>query len=311
MVGMLPTRGPAGNICPKCGQNTHSGEICQARGGVSVSSLTFSVDSWESRVRSDPENMMTTLLAHAVGVAAILLQTPSTVTVAWNAVLRQPDAWYETTEAQTVADRVLLYQRQSGGWPKDIDMTVAPPPGTSAPAAPADSTIDNGATTTQIRLLARVSTSGRGPRDRRYSDAIERGLDYLLAAQYAHGGWPQFFPLRTDYSRYITFNDNAMINVLTLLDDVAEGRAPFASIDSARRGRAREAVQKGVGVILRTQVRVKRRADRVVRAVRRANVRAARRPDVRAHVAERDGNSRDRAVPDEPAATDAGNRRGN
>ncbi len=77
-----------------------------------------------------------------------------------------------------------------------------------------------------------------------------------MAAQYAHGGWPQFFPLRTDYSRYITFNDNAMINVLTLLDDVAEGRAPFASMDGARRGRAREAVQKGVGVILRTQVRV-------------------------------------------------------
>ncbi len=109
---------------------------------------------------SDPENMMTTLVAHAVGGAALLLQTPSPVTVNWNAVLRQPDAWYETTEAQTVADRVLLYQRQNGGWPKDIDMTVPPPPATNASAAPTDSTIDNGATTTQIRLLARVSTSG-------------------------------------------------------------------------------------------------------------------------------------------------------
>jgi PelA/Pel-15E family pectate lyase len=193
-------------------------------------------------------------LAPYLVVAAILLQTPSAVTVSWNAVLRQPDAWYATAEARTVADRVLLYQRQAGGWPKDIDMTVLPAPVPGVPAPRPDSTIDNGATTTQIRLLARVSAAGG--RDPRYQDAILRGLDYLFSAQYANGGWPQFFPLRTDYSRYITFNDNAMINVMTLLDEVADGRAPFEAIDQSRRARAREAVRKGVDVVVRTQIRV-------------------------------------------------------
>ena len=32
--------------------------------------------------------------------------------------------WSQTTEAQAVADRVLLYQRQSGGWPMDLDVEV-------------------------------------------------------------------------------------------------------------------------------------------------------------------------------------------
>ena len=82
-------------------------------------------------------------------------------------------------------------------------------------------------------------------------------LDYLLAAQYPNGGWPQFFPVRKDYSRYVTFNDQAMINVLTLLDDVANGTSPLDFVDSARRQRAAAAVQRGVEVILRSQVTVK------------------------------------------------------
>ena len=33
-------------------------------------------------------------------------------------------------------------------------------------------------------------------RDIRYRAAFDRGVDYLLAAQYPNGGWPQYFPLR-------------------------------------------------------------------------------------------------------------------
>lgn len=64
-------------------------------------------------------------------------------------------------------------------------------------------------------------------------DTAVRGLDYLLAAQYANGGWPQIFPLREDYARHMTFNDNAMVNVLVLLDEVGSGRVPFEFVDDA------------------------------------------------------------------------------
>jgi PelA/Pel-15E family pectate lyase len=172
--------------------------------------------------------------------------------VRWADVLRQQDGWYTGDQARAIAEAVLLYQRASGGWPKDIEMTV--PPAAADPAA-RDATIDNGATTTQVRVLARVRDA-RGQIVGRYRDAAIRGLDYLLAAQYPNGGWPQFFPLREDYSRHITFNDNAMVNVLRLLDEAAEGRAPFEFVDEGRRLKARGAVTRGVDVILKAQIAV-------------------------------------------------------
>jgi len=172
--------------------------------------------------------------------------------VVWGDVLEQPAGWYATPSARAVADAVLLYQRASGGWPKDLDMTQAPA-ATSAPSRP-DATIDNGATTTQIRLLAQVASAAGQPAADRYRASVLRGIDYLLLAQYPNGGWPQFYPLRRDYSRYITFNDNAMINVLNLLDEVAKGREPFAFAGGDRRAKARGAVERGVAVILKAQV---------------------------------------------------------
>jgi PelA/Pel-15E family pectate lyase len=172
--------------------------------------------------------------------------------VRWADVLRQPDAWYAGAEARAIAANVLRYQRTSGGWPKDLDMT-APPVSAHADATATDSTIDNGATTTQVRLLARVFHRAS---DRRFADAAVRGIDFLLEAQYANGGWPQFYPLRTDYSRHITFNDNAMVNVLRLLDEAGGGTAPFRFVDPSRRERSAAAVARGLAIILRTQVRV-------------------------------------------------------
>lgn len=177
---------------------------------------------------------------------------PPRAPVAWADVLQQPDHWYGSAEARAIADSVRRYQRDSGGWPKNIDMTKPPGPETPKPARP-DATIDNHATVMQIRLLARTYRAAADARDR---DAVLRGVDYLLAAQYPNGGWPQFFPLREDYSRHITFNDEAMVRVATVLDEMAGGREPFAFVDAARRARARQAVARALDVILRAQVKV-------------------------------------------------------
>lgn len=195
----------------------------------------------------------------AVLLAASLLVGALAGAVRWSEALRQAPEWYAGAEARAVADTVLQYQLPSGGWPKNRDMTRPP-----AETLPKDgksheditaATIDNDATTTQLRLLARVQAAQP---DARYQAAIDRGLDYLLAAQYPNGGWPQFFPLieGEGYHGHITFNDNAMINVMEVLRDVAQQRAPFAAIDSARRDRAAKAVEKGIACILRCQIKV-------------------------------------------------------
>lgn len=175
--------------------------------------------------------------------------------VTWRQVLQQPAEWYAGDEARAIAASVLLYQSPEGGWPKNVDMT-APPSAEFLGNTDSDHrapTIDNHATTTQLAYLARVLTAAGG--DPALRAAFERGFDYLLAAQYDNGGWPQFFPLKKGYYTHITYNDNAMVNVLMVLRDAAQGREPFAFVDEARRTRAAAAVAKGIDCILRTQVR--------------------------------------------------------
>jgi PelA/Pel-15E family pectate lyase len=174
--------------------------------------------------------------------------------VPWGKVLAQPAAWYASPEAAAVAASVIQYQTPAGGWPKNTDMTAPPSAEFLAETKPDHraATIDNGATTTQLAYLARfVAATG----DAAAQAAFERGFDYLLAAQYANGGWPQYFPLREGYYTHITYNDDAMVNVLVVLREAAAGRAPYAFVDSDRRARATAAVERGVACILRTQVR--------------------------------------------------------
>ena len=188
---------------------------------------------------------------------AVLLPSAAAGAVHWQDVLKQPAAWYAGDEARAIADHVLLYQDATGGWPKNRNMAL--PPAVEAAArkkgVPEDETrptIDNGATHTQLRFLARIITAGRGARAHRA--AFDRGLDYLFAAQYPNGGWPQFYPLRPGYYTHITFNDDAMAGVLQVLQGVAKGRAPFAFTSPEQRARAAAAVTRGVDCILRCQI---------------------------------------------------------
>jgi PelA/Pel-15E family pectate lyase len=170
--------------------------------------------------------------------------------VRWQNVLSQPAAWYGTAEARAIADSVLAWQLDTGAWSKNTDMTKPPASGEKPDAR--ESTIDNGATVTQIRLLARV---GAATGDAKHCEAARRAVAYLLTAQYPNGGWPQYFPLRQGYYTRITYNDDAMAGVMMLLWDVADARPPFTFFDDSIRQKARAAVDKGIDVILKTQVR--------------------------------------------------------
>jgi PelA/Pel-15E family pectate lyase len=186
-------------------------------------------------------------------LAALLPAAVAPAAVQWNDILRQPAVWYAGAEARAIAANVALYQAPSGGWPKAVDMTV--PPGEKFAALSVNArapTIDNDGTTTQVRFLALVVTATS---DATVRATFERGFDYLLAAQYDNGGWPQFFPLREGYYTHITYNDNATANVLAILRETTQGQAPFAFVDADRRVKAAAAVEQAVACILRTQVK--------------------------------------------------------
>jgi PelA/Pel-15E family pectate lyase len=184
--------------------------------------------------------------------------------VSWREVFDQPAIWYATDEAARIADQVVLYQKANGGWEKnqDFSLVLTQKEKQDLLARVADvreTTIDNRATYTQVAYLGKVTTASltkpTPPTNfQKHRDAFYRGLDYLLGMQYANGGFPQFFPLQPGYYSHITYNDDAMIGVLTLLDDIAKKRPDYQFVDEEHRLRAESAVQKGIDAILKTQV---------------------------------------------------------
>ncbi|MBN2357623.1 pectate lyase [candidate division KSB1 bacterium] len=174
----------------------------------------------------------------------------------WQDLLSHEPNWFYGREAKRIAETVLIYQRASGGWPKNIDFTEPLSKDVKRqlleyPDEPA-STIDNGATFTQLYFLVRMY---QAQPNQRYALSFLKGLDYLLAAQYDNGGWPQFYPLRPGYYSHITFNDDAMIGVMRLLRDLCTEKIKLDFIDHQRRRKATQALSKGIDCILKTQIK--------------------------------------------------------
>jgi PelA/Pel-15E family pectate lyase len=195
------------------------------------------------------------LLRQCLLIVAILgVAAESGHAITWGQAQRRGSDWLRSVEGRRVIENVLLYQSTSGGWSKNIDM--AEPLSDAAKRRLArrraePGTIDNGATYTQLRFLARAFAATG---DQRVRDAFEKGLDYLFAAQYDHGGWPIYFPLRGGYENHIHFNDDSVSGVLALMEDVAKGAEPFDFVDAERRERAAAALEKGIDCILKCQV---------------------------------------------------------
>ncbi|MAF22839.1 MAG: pectate lyase [Roseibacillus sp.] len=160
-------------------------------------------------------------------------------------------------EDAPVLETVLAYQRHSGGWPKNYDrkriLTTNEHRQLQKQRAEADTTIDNGATYTEIRLLAAAFDASGEPK---LKFAALRGIDYLLKGQLDNGGWPQKFPGGRGYAREVTFNDNAMVGVMNLLKDIADNNVPFDFVPSSVRGRSASAVKRGISCVLKSQILV-------------------------------------------------------
>ncbi len=167
--------------------------------------------------------------------------------------LDEPDAWYGTDEAREIADRVVAAQLSVGAWIKGVDYTHAIAKDTPAKVEP---TFDNDATVSELFFLIRVlAAAGDDARAATWRAGFERGLRYIFAAQYPNGGFPQMYPLIGGYHDGVTFNDDAMAQILKLLRDVAGGRKEFAVVPAPLREEAATRFQRGIGCVLATQLR--------------------------------------------------------
>jgi PelA/Pel-15E family pectate lyase len=169
---------------------------------------------------------------------------------------RMPDEWYGSDESIAIAENVLLYQRDFGGWPKNIPihkpLTEAEKAKVNDDKGLNDAIFDNSATTTEMKFLARIYNKTNTPA---YKESFNRGLKFILVAQYDNGGWPMFYPLRKGYYTYITFNDNAIVNILLILRDIKDKTPLFSEITGNENfQRIEKAYNKGIDVILKTQI---------------------------------------------------------
>lgn len=189
--------------------------------------------------------------------------------------LERNTAWYASPEARHIVDVIVSFQTPAGGWGKNMDMSKElrhpgeryVPNNLSKFLDPGDfdtprepdwnyvGTIDNDATTTQIRFLARVIAAAGGGKDTAaWRACFTRGVQYLLEAQFPNGGWPQVWPLEGGYHDAITYNDNAMDEAMEVMRDVAQGTGDYAFVSKALRAQAAASFARGIQCILDTQI---------------------------------------------------------
>lgn len=187
---------------------------------------------------------------------------------------REP-AWYATPEARHVADNIVSFQTPAGGWGKNQDRSGPVrqrgqeyvPNNNSQFLQAGDfdqaadpkwsyvGTLDNNATSTELRFLALVSKAVPGKDGDVYRASFVKGIRYLLDAQYPNGGWPQVWPLQGGYHDAITYNDNAVTQAAELMTAIVENKdGDYGFVPADMRTQAAASAKRAVDCILATQV---------------------------------------------------------
>lgn len=167
---------------------------------------------------------------------------------------------FSQRKTDPVAENILIYQRYNGGWAKAFNnkkityeqvITKGEQAQIINRRSRKDATIDNHATSREIDYLLNAYHETDNAA---YLKSAEKGLSYLLKAQYGNGGWPQYYPDSSLYRSQITFNDNAIINVMKVLYKVANRQGNYAAVKAKYVPLCTEAVKRGIDCILKTQI---------------------------------------------------------
>lgn len=224
----------------------------------------------EEQGRADRELFWQEMRSHNVTEA----KSPPAGSGTRGIALDRANDWYASAEALRIADFIVSFQTPAGGWSKNLDMVqhrrvpgelfaqgnLSKYPSSTDLDLPPDpnwnyvGTFDNGATTTQLRFLARVITVNRPAESDSLRQSFFRGLDYILVSQYPNGGWPQVWPLQGSYHDAVTFNDSAMTAILDLLSDVCGRKPDFAFMPQSACDRAASSLKRGLACVLASQV---------------------------------------------------------
>ena len=176
----------------------------------------------------------------------------------YNRTGRHDAPLYSPGNTHAIADNILLYQRENGGWPENTHpQRILDDKERAAVLAnkdKRDASFDNRNIYPQVTYL---SYAYQRTGEVLYRKAALAGLRYTLEQQYSNGGWPHS-PDRMDrdYGRHITFADEIMPGVLGFLRSVAAAETPFEYIPEPLRQQASDAVTRGDALVLQLQIHI-------------------------------------------------------
>ena len=162
---------------------------------------------------------------------------------------------YAPEEIDKIAANMLLYQRSNGGWSKNWDplriLSADEQEVIRNEKELTDTTFDNRTTYTQIDYLAHTYLQIKDPA---YKDAVLKGIQFILNAQYDNGGWPQYWPDASGYRQQITLNDDVLTGLLFFLRSTQNNNPAYAMLPDKVHAAISEAVRKADALILQLQI---------------------------------------------------------
>ena len=176
---------------------------------------------------------------------------------------------YDADKTSAIISRAanaVTWQLDNGGWDKDYTTHISRAwNGTESKITKGWTangkdlgTIDNDGTYSEMRLIAEAYLlTADSTQKQTFLASFTKAMTFLQNLQYPTGGFAQVYPRRGQYSDNVTFNDNAMVNVLKLLQDMSLSRYPFGEdsiADTATKELATTMVSKGVEYILQSQI---------------------------------------------------------
>lgn len=154
---------------------------------------------------------------------------------------------YTDKQYTNIADNLIAYQNEDGGWMKNIDwlgVLNTDSVKNTLSEEQSRSTLDNRNTFPQIEYLADVYVATK---NEKYKKASLKGLEYLLATQKTNGGWRGW-----DVDA-ITYNDEVTTGALELFRNILQGDTSYSWLDKNILKRIRTAYDKGLDLTLRCQ----------------------------------------------------------
>jgi len=166
-------------------------------------------------------------------------------------------------DLDTYANNLISWQMSHGGFCKAYASKYNTPyDNTTAKCSwtnngEALGTFDNNATIQEMRFLAaRYQASTNTANKAAFKAAFGKAVTFILNSKLPNGGWPQVYPKRGNYSDMATYNDNAMVRVMTLVQDIVKSKAPFDSdiVSSVQRTELSAALDQAVTFALKAQI---------------------------------------------------------